>query len=141
MLRITNTLTIKENEIKLSFIRSSGPGGQNVNKVATAVQIRFDVINSPSLTHNIRKRLIRTANHHMTDSGILVITAKRFRTQERNRTDGLSRLAALIRKAAKEPKRRRKTLPPKKSIENRLQNKKNRGLIKKLRQPLIRSEN
>ncbi len=134
MLHITRAIKINENEITFSFIRSSGPGGQNVNKVATAVQIRFDVKNSPSLPEAVKKRLIRQGGRRISDDGVLTITAKRFRTQERNRIDGLSRLTALIRKAATPPKPRRKTRPPKKSIENRIQNKKYRSKIKKLRQ-------
>ena len=134
MLHITRTITINENEITFSFIRSSGPGGQNVNKVATAVQIRFDVKNSLSLPEAVKKRLIRLGGSRITDEGVLTITAQRFRTQERNRIDGLERLTLLIRKAATPPKPRRKTRPPKKSIEKRIQNKKNRSKIKKLRQ-------
>jgi ribosome-associated protein len=133
MLYITRTITINENEITFSFIRSSGPGGQNVNKVATAAQLRFDVKNSPSLPEAVKKRLIRLGGSRMTDDGVLTITAQRFRTQERNRVDGLERLTALIRKAATPPKLRRKTRPPKRSIESRIQNKKNRSKIKKLR--------
>ena len=134
MLHINRTIAINENEITFSFIRSSGPGGQNVNKVATAVQIRIDVKNSPSLPEAVKKRLIRLGGSRITDDGVLTITAQRFRTQERNRADGLSRLTTLIRKAATPPKSRRKTRPPKKSIENRIQNKKYRSKIKKLRQ-------
>ena len=134
MLHITRFIEINENEIFFSFIRSSGPGGQNVNKVATAAQLRFDVKNSPSLPEAVKKRLIRLGGSRITDDGVLTITAQRFRTQERNRIDGLERLTALIRKAATPPKPRRKTSPPKKSIENRIQNKKNRSKIKKLRQ-------
>jgi ribosome-associated protein len=134
MLHITRNIAINENEITFSFIRSSGPGGQNVNKVATAVQIRFDIKNSLSLPEAVKKRLIRLGGSRITDDGVLNITAQRFRTQERNRIDGLERLTALIRKAATPPKPRRKTRPPKKSIENRIQNKKYRSKIKKLRQ-------
>ena len=134
MLHITRNIAINENEITFSFIRSSGPGGQNVNKVATAVQIRFDIKNSLSLPEAVKKRLIRLGGSRITDDGVLNITAQRFRTQERNRIDGLERLTALIRKAATPPKPRRKTRPPKKSIENRIQNKKYRSRIKKLRQ-------
>ena len=134
MLHITRSITINENEITFSFIRSSGPGGQNVNKVATAVQIRFDIKNSLSLPEAVKKRLIRLGGSRITDDGVLNITAQRFRTQERNRIDGLERLTTLIRKAATPPKPRRKTRPPKKSIEKRIQNKKNRSRIKKLRQ-------
>ena len=134
MLHINRTIAINENEITFSFIRSSGPGGQNVNKVATAAQIRFDVKNSSSLPEAVKKRLIRLGGSRITDEGVLTITAQRFRTQERNRIDGLERLTLLIRKAATPPKPRRKTRPPKKSIEKRIQNKKNRSKIKKLRQ-------
>ena len=134
MLHITRNIAINENEITFSFIRSSGPGGQNVNKVATAAQLRFDVKNSSSLSEAVKKRLIRLGGSRITDDGVLNITAQRFRTQERNRIDGLERLTALIRKAATPPKPRRKTRPPKKSIENRIQNKKYRSRIKKLRQ-------
>jgi len=133
MLHITRNLAINENEISFSFIRSSGPGGQNVNKVATAAQLRFDVKNSLSLPEAVKKRLIRLGGSRITDDGVLTITAQRFRTQERNRVDGLERLTTLVRKAATPPKLRRKTRPPKKSIENRIQNKKYRGKIKKLR--------
>ena len=134
MLHITPSIAINENEITFSFIRSSGPGGQNVNKVATAAQLRFDVKNSPSLPEAVKKRLIRLGGSRITEDGVLNITAQRFRTQERNRVDGLSRLTALIRKAATPPKPRRKTRTPKKSIKNRIQNKKYRSKIKKLRQ-------
>ena len=134
MLHITRAIKINENEITFSFIRSSGPGGQNVNKVATAAQLRFDVKNSPSLTEAVKKRLIRLGGKRITDDGVLTITAQRFRTQERNRIDGLERLTLLIRKAVNPPKPRRKTRPPKKSIEKRIQNKKSRSRIKKLRQ-------
>jgi ribosome-associated protein len=134
MLHITRFIEINENEILFSFIRSSGPGGQNVNKVATAAQLRFDVKNSSSLPEAVKKRLIRLGGSRITDEGILNITAQRFRTQERNRVDGLERLTALIRKAATPPKPRRKTRPPKRSIEKRLHGKKYRSKIKKLRQ-------
>ena len=133
MLRVTPTITLKENEIHCSFVRAAGPGGQNVNKVATAVQIRFEVKNSPSLPEDVRKRVLRLGNRRITEEGVLIITAKRFRAQERNRQDGIGRLVSLIRKATTVPKPRRKTKPPKKSIENRIQYKKGRGLLKKLR--------
>lgn len=140
MLTVTRSINIKEDEIKLSFIRASGPGGQNINKVSTAVQIRFDIVNSPSLTDAVRKRLLRLGGKRVTREGVLVITAGRFRTQEKNRVDARLRLAAMIRKAAVLPKLRRKTRIPQKSVETRLQGKKKRGQMKKLRQPFHGSE-
>lgn len=108
MIQITETLSINENEIQEDFVRSSGPGGQNVNKVATAVQLRFDVQNSPSLPDDVRQRLKRLAGKRITEQGELIISARRFRTQARNREDGLNRLIELIRKATEAPKPRRK---------------------------------
>ncbi len=118
MLHITLNMAINENEITFSFIRSSGPGGQNVNKVATAAQLRFDVKNSPSLPEAVKKRLIRLGGKRITDDGVLTITAQRFRTQERNRIDGLERLTLLIRKAANPPKPRRKAVHPKNQLKS-----------------------
>jgi ribosome-associated protein len=134
MIAITPALAIDENEIKQEFVRASGPGGQNVNKVATAVQLRFDVANSPSLPAVIRERLIQLAGQRMTDEGILIITAKEFRTQEQNRQAALKRLINLIRKAAEAPKVRRKTKPSLRAKEQRLQAKRRHGEVKRLRQ-------
>lgn len=134
MIRITPTLAIDESEIQEEFIRASGPGGQNVNKVATAVQLRFNVAHSPSLPESVRKRLIRLAGNRLTADGILMIEARRFRTQERNRRDAVERLVDLIRQAAKRPKTRRKTKPTPASRERRLRNKRRRSEIKRLRQ-------
>ena len=133
MIYITQDIAIDEREVREEFIRASGPGGQNVNKVATATQLRFDVRNSPSLPDDVRERLIRVAGKRMTEDGVLIITARRFRTQERNRQDAIERLAALIRKAAVEPKRRRKTNPTQASRRHRLEDKRRRGEAKKLR--------
>jgi ribosome-associated protein len=133
MIRINDNLAIGEDEIAESFIRSSGPGGQNVNKLATAVQLRFDVRRSPSLTHEVRARLERLAGRRLTRDGILVITAQRHRTQERNRDDALARLVELIRAAAVRPTPRRPTRPTLGSKVRRLEGKKRRGGIKALR--------
>jgi ribosome-associated protein len=122
-----------EKEISLEYIRSSGPGGQNVNKVATAVQLRFDVASSPSLAADLKGRLIRLAGKRMTADGVLLIEAKQFRTQEQNREDALERFYELIQKASVKPKTRHKTKPTKASKEKRLEGKKKRGEIKKNR--------
>jgi ribosome-associated protein len=122
-----------DNEITLEYIRASGPGGQNVNKVATAVQLRFDVFNSPSLTADVKMRLIKLAGKRMTDAGVLIIEASKFRTQEKNREDAIERLNELARKAHEKPKLRHKTKPTKASKEERLKEKKKRGETKKLR--------
>ena len=133
MIRITDHISIDESEIEESFIRSSGPGGQNVNKLATAVQLRFDVRHSPSLTHEVRTRLERLAGKRLTRDGVLVITAQRHRTQERNRADGIERLVELIRAATVRPTPRRPTRPTLGSKVRRLEGKKRRGGVKALR--------
>jgi ribosome-associated protein len=134
MIRIDETISIDENELEERFIRASGPGGQNVNKLASAVQLRFDVRGSPSLPYAVRLRLERLAGRLLTRQGVLVITAQRHRTQERNRQDALDRLIELIRRAAVAPVPRRATRPSAGSRERRLQYKKRRGSIKDLRQ-------
>ena len=133
MIPITKTIALQDDEIDLLFIRSSGPGGQNVNKVSTAVQLRFDVGNSPSLPGDVRTRLIRLAGRRITQEGVLIIEARQFRTQERNREDAIERLKELIREAAKKPKPRKKTKPTAAAKERRIESKKKRGAVKKAR--------
>ncbi len=135
MIPVTPSISIHEREIEERFIRASGPGGQNVNKVASAVQLRFDAAASPSLSEAVRRRLIRLAGRRMTAKGVIVIEARRFRSQERNRLDALERLVALIRKAAQAPRLRRKTKPTAASRERRLDEKRRRGAIKHTRKP------
>lgn len=134
MIKINNNLFIEESELTFSYIRSSGPGGQNVNKVATAVQLRFDVLHSPSLRDDVKSRLIRLAGKRMTLDGVLLIEAKRYRTQENNKEDAIERLTSLIQKAGIKPKKRIHTLPNRSSREKRLKEKKKKGEIKKYRQ-------
>lgn len=140
MIQVTRSIAIKESEIGLGFMRASGPGGQNVNKVASAVQLRFDVKQSPSLPEDVRNRLIQLAGRRMTSEGILIIQARRFRTQERNRRDAIDRLVALIRKASMKPKRRRKTKPTVDSKKRRLEAKRKRATIKRMRRSVGSSE-
>ena len=140
MIQITPTIAIDESEIQFEFIRASGPGGEKVNRVATAVQLRFDVRNSPSLPDDVRARLARLAGKRMTKDGVLIITAHRFRTQERNRQDAIDRLLELIRRAARKPNIRRKTKPTLASKKRRLEAKRSRSKKKQLRRPVPPSE-
>lgn len=133
MIEITPSFQIDERELQIDFIRASGPGGQNVNKVATAVQLRFDVRES-SLPEEVKQRLIHLAGNRITNEGVLVIEAKRFRTQEQNREDAIQRFVEFVRKSFVRPKARKKTKPTAASKEERLKEKKRRGEIKKIRQ-------
>lgn len=133
MIAINDDLALDERELSETFIRASGPGGQNVNKVASAAQLRFDLRGSPSLPEPVKARLARLAGNRLTEDGVIVITARRFRSQERNRNDARERLVALIRRAAEAPKPRRKTRPSVAQREERLAAKARRAALKRLR--------
>jgi ribosome-associated protein len=130
---ITPSISIDESELDERFIRASGPGGQNVNKVSSAVQLRFNVARSPSIPSEVRERLLRLAGRQVSAEGVLVIIARRFRTQERNRLDARERLADLIRRASERPKPRRKTAPSRASKQRRLEQKRLRAAVKRRR--------
>lgn len=133
MLQINETVAISDSELSFSFVRASGPGGQNVNKVATAVQLRFDLGNCSTLSEEVKVRLRRLAGKRLTADGVLIITARRYRTQERNRQDALQRLEELIRRALIAPKPRLKKRPSKTAQQRRLQEKKHLSLKKQQR--------
>lgn len=139
-MQISASFILPDSELSIDFVRASGPGGQNVNKVASAVQLRFDVRNSPSLTDEVKGRLIKLAGSKMTGAGVLLIEAKRYRTQEQNRADATLRLATLIQKALLRPKRRRPTRPSMASKAKRFDSKKQRGETKRMRQTLKNQE-
>ncbi len=140
MIRVTDEITLKAGEIKLDFTRSQGPGGQNVNKVSTAAKLRFDVLHSSSLPEEVRRRLIALAGNRVTKDGILIIHAKRFRTQERNRQDAVLRLIKLIREAAVKPKARHRTRPGIGAKKRRMEEKRKRGRTKQMRRPVNQDE-
>lgn len=133
MISVTRHIVLDESELEERFIHASGPGGQNVNKVATAVQLRFNVAYSPALTAPVRERLIALAGRRVSADGILTITAQRFRTQSRNRADALERLVELIRTAARPPKIRKATRPTRASKRRRLADKRQQGELKRVR--------
>ena len=133
MPEITPTLTIPDDELQFDYVRASGPGGQNVNKVATAVQLRFDILHSPSLSDEVRQRLVKLGGSRVTGDGVLVIDARRYRSQEKNRLDAIQRLVALIHKALEKPKLRRPTRPGITAKAARLADKKKRGEVKRIR--------
>jgi len=134
-MQITPELYIDEAELSERFVHASGPGGQNVNKVATTVQLRFDARHSPSLPDGVRARLLALRDPRISDGGIVLVTARRFRSQARNREDARARLAQLLAKAARPPRQRRTTRPPPRVNEQRLQHKKQHGRTKNLRKP------
>ena len=133
MIKITHQISIVESELQFDFIRASGPGGQNVNKVSSAVQLRFNVVNSPSLPEEVRQRLTQIAANRITKDGVLILEASRFRAQEQNRQEAIDRLVELVRRAAHKPRPRKKTRPSAASIERRLQEKRRRSQTKRLR--------
>jgi ribosome-associated protein len=133
MIEINSKLAIDDNEIQFDFVRASGPGGQNVNKVATSVQLRFDVRNSPSLDAEVKERLIKLAGSRVTEDGVLIIEAKRYRTQEQNRFDAVQRLTGMIQKALVRPKPRKATRPSITARAARLADKKKRSQTKRIR--------
>ena len=132
-MKITSAINIDERELTFDYIRAAGPGGQNVNKVATAVQLRFDIWGNDSLSIDVKSRLIKSAGRRVTNEGILIIEARRFRTQEQNRADAIERFVALVRKSLEAPKYRQKTRPTAGSREKRLQSKKKRSEVKRTR--------
>lgn len=133
MICISREISIDEKELEVDFIRSSGPGGQNINKVSTGVQLRFNILQSPNLPEDVKSRLAGLAGNRLTDKGEIIIEAKRYRTQAKNRDEALERLISMIRQAAQKPKVRKKTKPSVSASAARVVDKKKRGSIKKIR--------
>lgn len=140
MIKVTPDITISEDEIQIQFMRASGPGGQHVNKTSTAVQLRFDIKNSLSLPVDIRERLLQIPDRRITADGVLVITARRYRSQDQNRQDAVQRLVDLVYKSALKPRRRRKTKPSRASIKRRLEHKRRQGAKKGMRRPITKAD-
>jgi ribosome-associated protein len=134
MLRITPAIILNDDDLVYDYIRSSGPGGQNINKVATGVQLRFDMLNTAALSQEVKGRLKKLSGSRLSNSGVLIIEAKRFRSQEQNRLDAETRLVALIHKALEQPRERRPTRPSTSSMIKRIEAKKRHGQVKRLRQ-------
>ncbi|MBW2466067.1 MAG: aminoacyl-tRNA hydrolase [Deltaproteobacteria bacterium] len=136
MLQVTDTIQLDESEIQFKFIRSPGPGGQHVNKTATAVQLRFDLAHSTSIPEYVRRKLARLARNRINEKGVLIITANRFRSQDLNRKDAVARLKSLIVESSRKTKLRRRTKPTNASIRRRLETKTRHGKLKNMRRPV-----
>jgi ribosome-associated protein len=133
MIKITPSIQLSDEEIELVYVRSPGPGGQNVNKVSSAVQLRFNLLESPSLPQDVKQRLVILAGRRMTSQGVLIIEARQYRTQEQNRQAALERLRRLIQQACQPPKPRHRTKPSRAAILRRLESKRERAEIKRIR--------
>ena len=137
MIKITPDISLNESELRFEFVRSGGPGGQNVNKVSTAVQLRFDVLGSPNLDQALKERIMKLAGRKMTREGLLIIHSYTYRSQEKNRDEAIRRLSDLIKEASRVPKRREKTKPTLASKARRLESKKKRSKVKEMRRPVL----